>query len=230
MKITNHTQQVAQEEFKNKALNGASLQKTKDTSNAKIKHNAMDTNDIHNNPSAQQIKQINLDIGKLQVTQKSLKTMESDAKKYAQLSEEYKENSDKTEQMSMKKEMSILKKNIESIYKKATFEGQNVFSKNIKDSNEQVIFHAQKLNMNLLNANPDEFYGTLKEQQTQIKDALQTLQTQAQNSTAKLTLDNTNNKDVQHTDSSFLKKFSSLFRVSHDTQKLNSHRVQELLI
>ncbi len=91
MKITNATQQINKEDLKKQAT-----QETKQTQN--INKNSsdtkatqgVDTNDIKNNLYAQKIKDTNNDIGKLQVAQKSLNSIESDAEKITKLSQEYK--------------------------------------------------------------------------------------------------------------------------------------------
>lgn len=230
MKISNTTQQLAQEEIKKQDIKKAKhpAQKAEAAQVSKNDKN-MDISEVKNNPLTQNIKNINSDIGKLQVAQKSLSAIESDAMKMAKLSEDYRESFDKAEQSEIKKEMSILKKNIESVLKKAIFEGNNVFSKNIKNNKEQVIFEATSLNTRLLDTDAQRFYDVLKEQQTQIKDAIHTLQEEAQESASKLTSKKTDSKDMQSADGSFLKKFGSLFRVSHDTDKLSQQRVQELL-
>ncbi|WP_295698162.1 hypothetical protein [uncultured Helicobacter sp.] len=229
MKITNATQQINKEDLKKQAT-----QETKQTQN--INKNSsdtkatqgVDTNDIKNNLYAQKIKDTNNDIGKLQVAQKSLNSIESDAEKITKLSQEYKETFDKTDQDDIKQEMVTLQKNIESTLKNATFEGSNVFAKNIKDSEGRVIFNVAKINMRLLKADAQKFYDTLKEQQKQIKDAIQTLQKQAEGNTEKIAGSNAA-KHAQGTNSSFLKRLGSLFSVSHNADKLDKQRVQELL-
>ena len=113
--------------------------------------------------------------------------------------------------------------------KKATFDGSNVFRKNNKDNKEQVIFEAQKLNTGLLDSDAQRFYDVLKEQQAQIKDAIKILQSQAQDSADSLGTKVVNSEDLKKTNGSFLKRFGSLFKVSHNEDKLNKQRVQELL-
>lgn len=125
--------------------------------------------------------------------------------------------------------MATLKKNIDNTFKKALFEGNNVFSQNIKDRDNNIIFDAQKLNPKLLDSDAQKFYDTLKDQQVQVKDAIKILQDDAQDSTQRIANGKTTAKNVQATEGSFLKKFSNLFRVSHDTTKLSESRVQELL-
>lgn len=228
MKINANTaQKLAKEEVKKK-----DIQETRatQTTNKKLEKNKnIDTSEIKNNPLSQNIKNTNSNIGRLQIAQKALSSIESDAKKIAKLAQESKETLDKGEQEELKEEMSVLKKNIESAIKKATFEGSNVFSKGIKDNKERIIFDAPKLNVKLLDSDAQKFYDVLKEQQVEIKDAIQILQEQAQESTDKLANSKTNSADTQNTDGSFLKKLGSLFRVSHDTDKLSNQRVQELL-
>ena len=237
MKISNTTQKLAQAELRrdelkkqdNKVKQTQAAQKSAVASSV---GKSADTSEMSNNPLAQDIKRINSDIGKLQVAQKSLKSIEPDAKKILELSKDYEESLDKTEQSSIKEEISTLKKGIESILKGATFEGSSVFNKNIKDNKERVIFDAQKLDTKLINNDAQKFYDVLKEQQSQIQDAIQTLQGQAQESTGKLASKDIKidkNHSTESTDGSFLKKFSSLFRASHNAEKLNNQRVQELL-
>lgn len=235
MKISSPAQKLTQEELKRDELKKQETKQAqatqKEISKSKIGQGA-DTSEISNNPIAQNIKQINSNIGRLQIAQKSLNSIEPDVKKMLKLSEDYKESLDKSEQDEIKGEMSALKKNIESIIRGATFEGSNVFTKNIKDNKDQVIFDAQKLDVKLLNTDTQKFYDVLKDQQTQIKDAIQTLQGQAQGNTDKLVsskIKGKDNQNVQSTDGSFLKKFGSLFRVSHNEDKLSTQRVQELL-
>ena len=236
MKISSPAQKLTQEELKRDELKKQETKQAqatqKEISKSKIGQGA-DTSEISNNPIAQNIKQINSDIGRLQIAQKSLSSIEPDVKKMLKLSKDYKESFDKSEQDEIKEEMSALKKNIESTLKSATFEGSNVFTKNIKDNKDQVIFDAQKLDVKLLNTDDTQkFYDVLKEQQKQIKDAIQTLQGQAQGNTDKLVsskIKGKDNQNVQSTDGSFLKKFGSLFRVSHNEDKLSTQRVQELL-
>lgn len=228
MKINaNTTQKLAKEEMKKK-----DIQETRaaQTTNKKLEKNKnIDTSEIKNNPLSQNIKNTNSNIGRLQIAQKTLNSIESDAKKIAKLAQESKETLDKGEQEDLKEEMSALKKNVESAIKKATFEEINIFSKNIKDNKERIIFDAPKLNIKLLDSDAQKFYDVLKEQQVQIKDAIQILQEQAQESSDKLANGKINSTDTQNTNGSFLKKFGSLFRVSHDTDKLSNQRVQELL-
>ena len=232
MKISNTTQNIAQEELKKQGTKETKQAQTSQKKAPKLSAGQnTDTSEIKNNPFAQDVKRLNSDIGKLQIAQKSLQVIEADAKKIANLSEEMKETFDKAEQDEIKEEIGALKKNIESTLKNATFEGNNVFSKNIKDNKEQVIFDAQKLNTKLLNTDAQKFYSIVTEQQTQVKDAIQTLQKQAQESTNKIVQNSVSAKDtnMEETNGSFLKKFGSLFRTSHNTEKLNNQRVQELL-
>lgn len=174
MKINaNTTQKLAKEEMKKK-----DIQETRaaQTTNKKLEKNKnIDTSEIKNNPLSQNIKNTNSNIGRLQIAQKTLNSIESDAKKIAKLAQESKETLDKGEQEDLKEEMSALKKNVESAIKKATFEEINVFSKNIKDNKERIIFDAPKLNIKLLDSDAQKFYDVLKEQQVQIKDAIQIL-------------------------------------------------------
>ncbi len=230
MKVSNNTQNLARDEIKKQNTKQAKEvpSTSKQTSNAQMTQ-SVDASAMKSKISAQNIKNINNDIGKLQVAQKSLKAIESDAKKVAQLSKDYKETQDKKRQESIKAEMSNLKNSIESTLKKATFDGSNVFSKNIKDNKEQVIFEAQKLNTGLLDSDAQRFYDVLKEQQAQIKDAIKILQSQAQDSADSLGTKVANSEDLKKTNGSFLKRFGSLFKVSHNEDKLNKQRVQELL-
>lgn len=153
-------------------------------------------------------------------------------KKFAELADEDKETFDKGEKDDIRTQMQDLKKNIESVLKKATFEGTSVFAKNIKDGSGNVIFNAPKLKVGLLDTDAKKFYDILKEQQSEIKDAIDTLKEQADNDAEKLNAKDgvkVAKQDVKETDGSFLRKLDSLFRVSHDTDKLNNQRVQELL-
>ena len=119
MKISNTTQKLAQEELRrdelkkqdNKVKQTQAAQKSAVASSV---GKSADTSEMSNNPLAQDIKRINSDIGKLQVAQKSLKSIEPDAKKILELSKDYEESLDKTEQSSIKEEISTLKKGIES--------------------------------------------------------------------------------------------------------------------
>ena len=125
MKINaNTTQKLAKEEMKKK-----DIQETRaaQTTNKKLEKNKnIDTSEIKNNPLSQNIKNTNSNIGRLQIAQKTLNSIESDAKKIAKLAQESKETLDKGEQEDLKEEMSALKKNVESAIKKATFEEINV--------------------------------------------------------------------------------------------------------
>ena len=153
-------------------------------------------------------------------------------KKFAELADEDKETFDKGEKDDIRTQMQDLKKNIESVLKKATFEGTSVFAKNIKDGSGNVIFNAPKLKVGLLDTDAKKFYDILKEQQSEIKDAIDTLKEQADNDAEKLNAKDgvkVAKQDAKETDGSFLRKLDSLFRVSHDTDKLNNQRVQELL-
>ncbi|TLD96148.1 hypothetical protein LS71_006625 [Helicobacter jaachi] len=253
MKIsTSTTQNLAQEEIKREAkkdINKKDLKETKQAQNApksaqKVAAKSVDTSELKNSPLTQEIKNINSNIGRLQVAQKSLDAIESDVRKVVELTEQSKQTADKKEQNEIQDEINALKKNIESTLKKATFESSNVFAKSIMD-NDEVLFDAPKLNVSLLNSNAQKFYDVLKEQQVQVKDALETLKDQAEENADKLAkndkalarnkagkIQNENkaaSRDMQNTDGSFLKKLGSLFRVSHDTDKLSNQRVKELL-
>lgn len=223
MKIDNNTSQnITQKELKTPEIK---------SKNKNIEQNqkVVDKNEVKMNPLAQNIKDINANIGRLQVAQNTLNTMEPDAKKYATLAQEGKETLEKNERDDIKNEMTMLKKNIDNTFKKALFEGNNVFSQNIKDRNNNVIFDAKKLNSKLLDSDAQKFYDTLKDQQVQVKDAIKILQDDAQDSTQRIANGKTTTRNVQSTEGSFLKKFGDLFRVSHDTNKLSESRVQELL-
>lgn len=216
MKITaNSNQGVVKQEAKTPVPNQEkqAIAKSEKTSN---KHEA-----VKSSPSAQNIKDVNINIGRLQVAQTTLKTLESDVKKIAELA--------KSDAKSEQKEMLDLKKKVEDTLKKATFDGKSVFGASIGDSKGKTIFDASQLNMKLLDSDPQKFYDTLKTQQTQAKDAMQTLQDDAQANTDELALKASSSQDLESTDNSFLKKFKNLFRVSHNTDKLDSKRVQELL-
>lgn len=223
MKIDNNTSQnITQKELKTPEIK---------SKNKNIEQNqkVVDKNEVKMNPLAQNIKDINANIGRLQVAQNTLNAMEPDAKKYATLAQEGKETLEKNERDDIKNEMTMLKKNIDNTFKKALFEGNNVFSQNIKDRNNNVIFDAKKLNSKLLDSDAQKFYDTLKDQQVQVKDAIKILQDDAQDSTQRIANGKTTTRNVQSTEGSFLKKFGDLFRVSHDTNKLSESRVQELL-
>lgn len=223
MKIDNNTSQnITQKELKTPEIK---------SKNKNIEQNqkVVDKNEVKMNPLAQNIKDINANIGRLQVAQNTLNAMEPDAKKYVTLAQEGKETLEKNERDDIKNEMTMLKKNIDNTFKKALFEGNNVFSQNIKDRNNNVIFDAKKLNSKLLDSDAQKFYDTLKDQQVQVKDAIKILQDDAQDSTQRIANGKTTTRNVQSTEGSFLKKFGDLFRVSHDTNKLSESRVQELL-
>lgn len=233
MKITASTSQtLKQEELKSKGSKATKqAQDPKDSPKAD-KAKSVDVSGIKDSQLAQNLKNTNSDIGRLQVAQKSLKTIESDVKKFAELADEDKETFDKGEKDDIRTQMQDLKKNIESVLKKATFEGTSVFAKNIKDGSGNVIFNAPKLKVGLLDTDAKKFYDILKEQQSEIKDAIDTLKEQADNDAEKLNAKDgvkVAKQDVKETDGSFLRKLDSLFRVSHDTDKLNNQRVQELL-
>lgn len=223
MKIDNNTSQnITQKELKTPEI------KSKNK-NIEQDQKVVDKNEVKMNPLAQNIKDINTNIGRLQVAQNTLNTIEPDAKKYATLAQEGKETLEKNERDDIKNEMTTLKKNIDNTFKKALFEGNNVFSQNIKDRNNNVIFDAKKLNPKLLDSDAQKFYDTLKDQQVQVKDAIKILQDDAQDNTQRIANGKTTTRNVQSTEGSFLKKFGDLFRVSHDTNKLSESRVQELL-
>ena len=97
MKINaNTTQKLAKEEMKKK-----DIQETRaaQTTNKKLEKNKnIDTSEIKNNPLSQNIKNTNSNIGRLQIAQKTLNSIESDAKKIAKLAQESKETLDKGEQ------------------------------------------------------------------------------------------------------------------------------------
>ena len=233
MKITASTSQtLKQEELKSKESKAAKqAQDSKDSPKAD-KAKSVDVSGIKDSQLAQNLKNTNSDIGRLQVAQKSLKTIESDVKKFAQLADEDKETFDKSQKDEIHTQMQSLKKNIESALKKATFEGSSVFAKSIKDSSGNVIFDAPKLKVGLLDADARKFYDILKEQQSEIKEAIEVLKEQADSDAEKLnTKDNAKiaKQDEKEADDSFLKKLGSLFRVSHDTDKLSNQRVRDLL-
>ena len=234
MKINTSTSQtLKQEELKAKGAKAPQqTQDSKDTSKVD-KAKSVDVSGIKDSQLAQNLKNTNSDIGRLQVAQKSLKSIESDVKKLVELSEEEQESLDKGERDEIHTQIQALKRSVESAMKKATFDGVGVFSKNIKDDGGNVIFEATKLKVSLLSTDAKKFYDILKEQQGEIKEAIETLKEQADADTEKLSIktgvDKVANKDVKETDGSFLKKLGSLFRVSHDTDKLSSQRVQELL-
>ncbi len=101
MKINaNTTQKLAKEEMKKK-----DIQETRaaQTTNKKLEKNKnIDTSEIKNNPLSQNIKNTNSNIGRLQIAQKTLNSIESDAKKIAKLAQESKETLDKGEQEDLK--------------------------------------------------------------------------------------------------------------------------------
>lgn len=173
--------------------------------------------------NAQAIKNANSNIGRLQVMEDSLDKIESNAKQHAKLDKEYKQALEKSQKDDIKDEMDDIKKDIESTMKKATFDGSNVFSKPIKDSNNKTILDPTKLNAKLLDSDSAKFYSTLKEQQGEIKTAMLTLQSEVDNEV------NNKAKNVEKADTGFLNKFANLFKSSHDSSKLDNKRVQELL-
>lgn len=232
MKISTSTSQTLKQEApKTKgAKTPQQAQDSKETSKID-KSKSADASNIKDSQLAQKLKNTNSDIGRLQVAQKTLKTIESDVKKFVELSEEKEESLDKGERDEIHTQMQVLKKNIESAMKKATFEGANVFAKNIKDDAGNVIFEATDIKVSLLGTDAKKFYDIVKEQQSEIKEAIDTLKEQAETNTEKLNAKSSDGakKDMQEADGSFLKKLGSLFRVSHDTDKLSNQRVQELL-
>lgn len=227
-------QNIAQEDLKNKEAKKAAV-KINQNSQKTQGNKGADINGVKSNPNAQNIKNINSSIGRLQLAQKSLDTIETDVKKYNQLSQDLKETFEKDEQDDMQEEMRKLKKGIESVLRDSNFEGSNVFSKPVKDSKDRLLFDAPKLNISLLEKDSQKFYDTLKQSQEQIKDAINTLKNQAEESSDKLANKNvmnklsSENKQNNEADGSFLSKLGSLFRVSHDASKLSSDRVHELL-
>lgn len=236
MKVSTSTaQNIAQEELKNKnaqKVAAKAAQDSKKTQDSK----GVDSSSVKSNPLAQNIKNINTNIGKLQVAQKSLESIESDSKKYNQLAQDLKETFEKDEQDDIKEQMRDLRKNIESTLKNATFEGGNVFAKAFKDSKDKMLFDAPKINTQLLDSDSQKFYDTLKEAQSQIKNAISTLQNEAESNSSKLASSapssskaSKETQDTESTNGSFLSKLGSLFRVSHDTSKLSNDRVRELL-
>lgn len=240
MKVSTSTaQNIAQEELKNKNAQKVAAKATQDSKKAQDSK-SVDTSSVKSNPLAQNIKNINTNIGKLQVAQKSLDSIESDSKKYNQLAQDLKETFEKDEQDDIKEQMRALRKNIESALKNATFEGGNVFAKAFKDGKDKTLFDAPKINIQLLDSDSQKFYDTLKEGQSQIKDAISTLQSEAESSSSKLASSAPSKtsspskaskeaQDTESTNGSFLSKLGSLFRVSHDTSKLSNDRVRELL-
>ena len=98
MKITTSTSQtLKQEELKSKESKAAKqAQDSKDSPKAD-KAKSVDVSGIKDSQLAQNLKNTNSDIGRLQVAQKSLKTIESDVKKFAQLADEDKETFDKSQ-------------------------------------------------------------------------------------------------------------------------------------
>ena len=89
MKINaNTTQKLAKEEMKKK-----DIQETRaaQTTNKKLEKNKnIDTSEIKNNPLSQNIKNTNSNIGRLQIAQKTLNSIEYDAKKIDKLAQERK--------------------------------------------------------------------------------------------------------------------------------------------
>lgn len=231
MKISANSSQniTTSDKSKLKAQESKNIKENKAEANKSLQAQS----DIKSNPLSQGIKNINSDIGRLQVAQNSLNSIESEAKEFLKLAKDLKETPDKSGQNEIKEEMDTLKKSIQNTLKKATFDGSSVFSKVIKDSGDKIVFDAPKLNAKLLDSDAQKFYDTLKTQQSEIKEAISTLQNDATTLSNKMN-DKANggkvaNQDVQASDGSFLKKFSSLFKSSHDTSKLSQSRVQELL-
>jgi len=192
---------------------------------------ALDANEVKNRQEAQNIKVINANIGRLQIAQKALDSIESSAKKLINLHEDAQETLDKNELEEIKTEIKTIKKDIQNTLKSAIFENSNVFSKVIKNSRGEVVFDATKVNYGLLENNIEQFYETIKSSKNEIKEALSALKNDANNNTKMLarTDSNSNDKDIQSTDSSFLKKFGSLFSSAHDTSKISTQRAKELL-
>lgn len=222
MKITNSSSQdIIKKDLKSQSAKKVDKQKISET-----KKVAQTKENLTPNPTAQHIKDININIGRLQVAQNSLKAMESDVKKIVELSQDKQEEMQEGKQQEIQTEILSLRKKVENTFKKATFEGRNVFSVSIKNENGDSLFDASELNMKLLDSDSEKFYDIFKARQAQAKDALQTLQEDAQNGTDRLAK---NIQNAESADGSFLKKFSNLFRLSHDTNKLDSKRVQELL-
>lgn len=218
MKITNNSSKdIVKKDLRSQAIKTEKQkidETTKKTTEAKEK--------LNSNPNAQSIKDTNINIGQLQVAQSSLKSMEIDVEKIVELTKDKQEEMQEGKQ----KEILVLRKKIENTMKQAIFNGNNVFKMNIKNSKGENLFDASDLNMKLLDSNSEKFYDTFKARQTQVKNALQTLQEDAQVNADKLAK---NIQNIESTNDSFLKKFSNLFRVSHDTNKLDNKRVQELL-
>lgn len=78
------SQSIAQKELKTSEIKSKSK-------NVEQDQKVVDRNEVKTNPLAQNIKDINTNIGRLQVAQNTLDSMEPDAKKYATLAQESKE-------------------------------------------------------------------------------------------------------------------------------------------
>lgn len=174
------------------------------------------------------IKETNLNIGKLQVLQKSLDSLENPLRKAQKAL-----SADSKEQITQAREQA------EEIIKSSTFNGQKVFGVSIKDSKNNVVLEPVMMDTSLISADKREleiFSKNIQKSKAQVKEALSALSKDAQENIQTLNKtknlpdkDSIANEQDSGKISNFFKKFGDFLRGAQASQKVDSERVSKLL-
>lgn len=174
------------------------------------------------------IKETNLNIGKLQVLQKSLDSLENPLRKAQKAL-----NTDSKDKITEAREQA------ENIIKSSTFNGQKVFGVSVRDSKNNVVLKPVVVDTSFISADKREleiFSKNIQESKAQVKVALSALSKDAQenvqmlNKTKNLPEKNTiTNEQDSGKIASFFKKFGDFLRGAQASQKVDNERVSQLL-
>lgn len=180
------------------------------------------------------IKDSNTNIGKLQTLQSVLDSIEPKLQALQKIE-------DDTQREQKAKE---LQEEVKKAIKETTFGDEKVFGVAFKDSKGEVVLTKVKLDTSLINANKRDLGALaqdIKDLKKDIKDAIASLSQDAQENAQKIqeqvskehkdkVLDSTITQEKQPSKiASFFKGLGNLLKSSHDTNKLDSNRVQKLL-
>lgn len=174
------------------------------------------------------IKETNLNIGKLQVLQKSLDSLESPLRK-----------AQKALSTDSKEQIAEAREQAEKIIKSSTFNGQKVFGVSVKDSKNNVVLEPVVVDTSFISADKREleiFSKNIQESKAQVKEALNALSKDAQENIQTLSKaknlpekDTIANEQDSGKIASFFKKFGDFLRGAQASQKVDSERVSQLL-
>lgn len=221
MKITSHNPSTIKE---NQAFNQAKKVEGQKKSTSDVK-NVEDSVKINQNTLSENIKDINNNIGSLQIAINHMDMMNSDAKELSVVSKKL-QNKQDINQNSQK--ASNIKTNLVKDYEEATFNGENVFSKNYSK-----IIPESKFSPNLIrpskvsqddSMNVEKFLKVLNEQKQYAKETIQLLNNKLQNQTNEL-----KKTDVSYNQIDKTALNQEEFKNAHNTKGITLERLSKLL-